>query len=125
MSTKHEKACNQCEYKGETNKDLKLHFETVHEGIRYFCVQCRFKTNVVFHHKGFWYSYDQCTFEVGTKQGLICHVKTVHEGVQYSCDRCDFKARRKHILKVHEEAFTKKYDIIVISVTIKQQTNIS
>ena len=33
-----------CLIKGETNIDLKLHFERVHEAIHYFCVHCGFKT---------------------------------------------------------------------------------
>ena len=66
-----------------------MHFETVNQGIRNFCVQCGFIIK-----QGFWYLCDHCKYEVGTKQGLICHVKTVHEGVQYYCDQCDFKATR-------------------------------
>ena len=65
---------------------LKEHVGTIHEGVRYSCVQC--------------------DYQASKKYNLKTHVATKHEGVHHSCDQCDYKATekgslRRHLLKSH------------------------
>ena len=48
---------------------LKIHVESIHEGLRYPC--------------------DKCPYKATTISSLKRHGESIHEGVCYSCDHCE------------------------------------
>ena len=55
-------------------------------------------------------------FSVDSKQNKV-HVESHHEGFWYLCDHCKFEVGTKQGLR----QFMKEFNILVISVTLKQQ----
>ena len=63
------------------NQALKRHIEVKHEGVKYNCSKCSFKSR--------------------SRSHLNEHTKVEHEGVQYNCDKCSFTANCKTKLYIH------------------------
>ena len=53
--------CDLCPFKTQSNKDLRSHLKSVHEGVKYPC--------------------DQCDYKATYKRGLLTHIKLKHVGV--------------------------------------------
>ncbi len=70
-----------CEYSTHSSYNLRMHFERVHEGIRWPC--------------------DICDYVGGYKGDLTRHKKIVHEGLSLACSICQFKTPKKYHLKEH------------------------
>ena len=66
---------------------LKVHVDSIHEGIQHNCNQC--------NHKG------------KTKAGLIIHLNSKHKGVSYPCDLCDYKSTVRKSLDRHKASIHK------------------
>ena len=60
---------------------LKLHTQSVHDGIRYPCPHCDYQATL--------------------KGELNKHIKSIHDGVKYPCPHCDYQATEKGSLKKH------------------------
>ena len=73
--------CIECDKKFASKRNLKHHFQSVHEGVRFNCDQCK---------KTFTFN-----------ESLKSHVKTQHSGRSVMCDFCDFTTKRKDSLKLH------------------------
>ena len=58
---------------------LKIHVESIHEGVRYPC--------------------DKCPYKATTISSLKRHGESIHEGVCYSCacDHCEYTATGRDI----------------------------
>ena len=64
--------CGLCGSGHKYPQSLKIHTQSVHEGIRFHCKQCN------------------STFS--NKNSLSLHRRSVHEGVFHFCKECDFKS---------------------------------
>ena len=73
--------CNYCDYTRENRSHVKIHQESVHEGIRYECDQC-----------------DQITT---TKSDLNRHKRIKHEGFKHKCRHCLFSTSQMAGLNRH------------------------
>ena len=73
-----------------TKVGLKIHKESIHDGVFYSC--------------------DKCTYKTITIPNLKQHKASSHEGVRYPCDQCDILpftavgSLRRHKVSVHKEA---------------------
>ena len=67
-----------CGSKFQTNGNLKIHIQSVHEKIQFECNECNYKAS---------------------KSALKLHVQTVHDGIKFDCDKCDHKYTPKVNLK--------------------------
>ena len=81
--------CTKCEYTTKRTADLKVHIQSVHEGVVFSCEECHYSDS--------------------NKRRLTKHIRSVHEGVIFSCDECQFSSKEKrrlnqHIQAVHEGA---------------------
>ena len=65
-------------------QNLKIHIESVHEGVVYSC--------------------DRCSYQGKDRKYLDIHKKRNHEGIVFSCSQCDYRARQISKLKSHQEA---------------------
>ena len=114
--------CDICEYKATRQTLLTLHIESKHEGIRYGCNICPFRTitnnflkGLKFHIKRkhnelvsvgkvVVFSCDLCSYKAFFEQSLKEHVQTQHEKLSlFSCTECEYKGSRKQSLKIHKE----------------------
>ena len=66
---------------------LVKHNIAVHEGLKYPCRYCDYKTS--------------------SKRYRAQHKRAVHEGVKYPCRQCDYKATSKGNLAIQKEQFMK------------------
>ena len=73
--------CRECDYKSNSNQNLKTHFKSKHLGIKYDCSHCLAKFSTTF--------------------GLKLHVQTIHDGIRFDCNKCDYKFTQKQLLKNH------------------------
>ena len=73
--------CKQCPKTFKSKPTLKIHTESIHEGIRHSC--------------------DTCNYEAITVATLKLHIQSVHEGITYPCDLCDFVSKHKSNLINH------------------------
>ena len=93
---------------GPVNCD-KRHIQIKHEGLRYTCHLCDYKTvkpgslrdHIKVKHEGFIYRCDQCDFTVKTSESLVKHVKVKHEGKGHPCPFCDFFGGERANLRIH------------------------
>ena len=78
--------CAQCAYKATQKIKLQQHVQSVHNGVKYNCVQCDYKA---------------CGYKASQKENLQKHVQSVHNGLKYNCVQCDHKATQKQSIKQH------------------------
>ena len=55
-------------------------------------------------HEGFKYACVQCDYKTAFKGNLNNHVRAMHEGLKYACVQCDFKTAFKGNLNNHVRA---------------------
>ena len=102
-------SCNECDKKFSTKKGYQLHFESIHEGVKYGCDKCDYKattpSNLTVHmkakHEGVKFDCNQCNYRATFKIGLKHHIASKHEGVKYACKQCDYQATQLSHLKTH------------------------
>ena len=100
--------CELCNFKGSNNTTLKIHMESIHQGVKYCCSKCdkQFtqKTHLRTHFKSAHLQLKRdCPFcgkqfQIGS---LKSHIKSVHEGIRYPCNHCNYQATQKSSLKNH------------------------
>ena len=101
--------CHLCDYRVRTKKSLKIHIQSVHEGVRYTCNDCDFyattkrilRIHIQSIHEGMNYSCDKCNFESTYERHLLRHIQAKHDGIKYPCQLCQYKASRKESLRKH------------------------
>ena len=70
LSKKDFLGCEDCDYLGNSFKNLEKHRKSKHEGIKFNCDKCEFK---------------------GTQISVLnVHIRFHHEGIKFECDKCDF-----------------------------------
>ena len=90
--------CRSCEKTFTRNSTLKLHEETVHEGIKYNfkCQKCpkefahlaTLKQHGEVVHEGIKYKCKECPKEFSIVQNLKNHTKVIHRGIKHKCKQC-------------------------------------
>lgn len=99
----------------ETPDGLRLHDETVHQGIRYTCNQCSRKfTQMVslrhhtndYHGKFSPYKCPDCSSSFSMRRQLTVHVKTLHP--RRNCSECSRSFSRREHLTDHINAIHHK-----------------
>ena len=116
---------------GITKKNLRVHKEQEHEGIRYPCDECEYvgarKLNLTAHknaaHSGQRLACENCPATFTTKKGLDLHREGAHLGREYFCDQCSYKTNRmqylrKHIQRKHEDLRCKDCDFLAQDLNI-------
>ena len=82
--------CHLCNVKKKSKASLRLHKSSIHDGVRYKCLE------------------DGCKFSGRQKGQLTVHIESVHLQIKYQCDVCDFEASQKYALRLHR---IKSHDI--------------
>ena len=103
--------CHLCEIKTVSKGSLKMHIESIHDGIRYECGQCDYMAtkqgNLKRHrqvkHEDPKYECDSCEYKTTQPEYLEMHTQSRHEGIRYSCDICDYSASRQDTIKAHKK----------------------
>jgi len=86
--SQHRYSCSQCKYFALTTRNLKIHVDSKHEGVRFPCPECDF---------------------AATTAGILkTHVESIHEGVRYPCSKCEYAATTAGILKNQLKVYTKE-----------------
>jgi len=76
--------CDQCDYKSPKGWNVRIHKQTVHDGIKFQC------------------KYENCTYQTTRKYELKKHLKVLHkEDVTFPCDICNTEFVHEFKLKIH------------------------
>ena len=79
-----------------TQKDyLACHIQLVHEGVKYECNQCEYRT--------------------ATQMNLICHIQSVHEECNYDCNQFEYRATHKVNLACHIQSLHEGYSLYYLN----------
>ena len=76
------KKCDMCDFTTKRMQHLKIHIDSIHNGIKHKC--------------------DICLLDYSSKANLLIHKNTQHLGVRYSCDKCDQIFKQNCQLKSHK-----------------------
>ena len=99
-----------CEYETPWKNGLKIHIESVHEGLTNQCPNCKYKTvskgNLQRHIKSAHeevISCSYCEYETAStrKKQLYIHIRSVHGEQMFPCPYCGYKATRKSSIQIH------------------------
>jgi KRAB domain-containing zinc finger protein len=108
--------CEACNYVATTNKNLRVHIESVHDGIRYRCDQCdqtmtreeglkRHKEKIHGLGKGQEYICEICgDYKTRIRGNLSQHIRIKHGERRFPCDQCEYKASTTGNLRLHRRA---------------------
>ena len=102
--------CNECDYKTNHRKNLVVHINNIHKGIKFACNQCDYQATTNSHLNGHikaqhmepQYKCKQCGQNFKHQTALYRHTKIVHEGLRFYCKFCDYSATHRHYVKKHE-----------------------
>ena len=91
------KICGVCGKNYKTQRNLRLHVQAEHLGIKFTCYQCNYqattngslKAHIQSLHEKIKYSCHRCDYQATTKGGLKTHIQAIHEKIKYSCNQCD------------------------------------
>ena len=98
-------ACDQCEYKARTERMIKTHHSSMHQGIRYTC--------------------NTCGFQASKKVSLTRHQQSIHEGKRYNCNQCGYQATTKIDLTSHQQSIQRTVSPNTSRVAIKRNLGVS
>ena len=101
----------QCQYQSNRPDKVKLHRQTIHQGIKFPCNHCEYKAmspcdlrkHVRGRHEGIRYTCDRCDHISVDKSSLKKHILAIHEGVRYSCDQCERSFTLRSSLSAHKK----------------------
>jgi len=109
--------CDRCSYITKSSKQLKLHQQREHDGVKFICDKCgleaisppALREHIKTVHEGLRYPCDKCEFVASTKSSFNYHSAKEHRGTQYLCERCSFASPiastlTSHMKRVHGEA---------------------
>ena len=106
-------------YNPQPTSRLKNHMRIVHEGLRFSCKLCTFKTsgnsNLKEHHQvvheELKFNCDQCEYSCNGKALLGRHGKMKHEEIWHSCDQCEYKSKDTRSFREHKRAIHEKIQL--------------
>ena len=78
---KEEFNCDKCNFKTNSNRNIRTHKRTTHDNIQNKC--------------------NQCSQIVNSNQSLLLHIRQNH-GVKLDCDKCAFKTKSPMIMRQHK-----------------------
>lgn len=107
--------CNRCDRSFTRGKDLHIHIDNVHKGIRHYCSFCwrRFtqKSSLAMHvqnmHAGECrvkrdrHACPSCVKSFVYKTHLKTHIKSVHEHIRHQCPSCEKSFTQNSSLNRH------------------------
>ena len=102
--------CEECDYRYKDKWQLKIHVESIHEGIIYRCSECNmkfsrketFNMHTIAKHKGLVFQCDVCESKCSTPSNLKFHKKVAHTSEVFNCTQCAYKTKSKPTLRKHE-----------------------
>ena len=79
--------CDQCGYQATQKSSLKIHIQSIHEGVKYPCNEYDYqstrpgnlKNHIQAKHEGIKYACDQCDYQLNSERSLYCHIKSKHK----------------------------------------------
>ena len=104
--------CDSCNNEYAKKRNLQIHKNRAHLGIRYSCPNCEHRAtstgNLKIHikskHEGVKSLCNLCDYRAYDKPSLSFHVKSIHLMQKpFACNNCDFKTALKTDLKRHNE----------------------
>ena len=109
-------ACSICDHQESRQINLKMHNQSVHQGIKYSCPICGLKfsregtlsTHIAEKHKERKYKCSNCDLEFNSYSSRRDHKQATHDVTKYNCDICQFSTHFLRNLKQH--AKTHKID---------------
>jgi len=101
--------CHLCDTVLSSKHRLRIHIESIHQGIRYPCDQCNYKATNKDHlkrhnqirHQEPKISCDSCDFKTATQDYLKNHKMSHHSNIKFQCHICDYRAGREVKVKQH------------------------
>ena len=109
--------CKICNKKFTLLRNLKTHIESVHDKIKFPCLQCEKQFTQKIHlkehtnafHGDVTFDCKYCKKQFKHRKARSNHIKLIHEGVNYPCNQCEFVSLSKngltyHIQVKHEDA---------------------
>ena len=76
--------CTSCDKTFGSTRSRSEHIKSSHEGIRYTCDHCKFKTK--------------------SRRYLLTHKQSKHGNNSFNCDQCEYKTNNKIYLKKHRKS---------------------
>ena len=123
--------CDQCEFISKGKYIIKTYIKITHEhkGMSIDCDQCSFKTNyrrnLKLHiqtiYDGICYNCDKCSFKTVHTRSLKRHNDVEHEGIRYTSEYCSYKSVEKRSLQNLCNLCTKLFATSAINVISKQE----
>ena len=102
--------CTQCNYKAQSKRDITLHTEVIHIGVKLPCDRCDYVGSsagaLKLHknkHKGKNFKCKVCDYTTTDKSHLKAHAGK-HIGIRYPCDECEKTFLSKFLVKMHKDA---------------------
>ena len=101
--------CSLCDKQFKSDISLRIHIQSVHEGLGYKCNQCDMnltskyvlRRHIEVVHEQIKHTCHVCGKQFVDKMNLTLHIQNKHEGVRYPCNLCDYKAPVQKSLAVH------------------------
>ena len=100
--------CEICQYLAFSIANLKIHIESIHEGVTYSCDSCEkifttrgnLRTHQEIHGKEIL-PYPKCPYKTYSKNYLKTHDKQIHGEATLKCKLCNYKTTRHGHLYRH------------------------
>ena len=103
--------CQECKFQATSRVRINRHQKSIHEGLKYKCIECNFKgrdlkTHMKLLHDNINSKFQckECDYQVSIEALLKRHHDSVQKRITYQCSECTYQATRKSDLKSHKEA---------------------
>ena len=104
--------CSECDIHFKSDISLRIHIQSVHEGLGYNCNQCDMnftskyglRRHIEVLHQKIKHTCHVCGKQFLDKDNLTLHIENKHEGVRYPCNLCDYKAPIRKSLAFHKKS---------------------
>ena len=104
--------CSECDIHFKSDISLRIHIQSVHEGLGYKCNQCDMnftskyglRRHIEVLHQKIKHTCHVCGKQFLDKDNLTLHIENKHEGVRYPCNLCDYKAPIRKSLAFHKKS---------------------
>ena len=83
------------------------------------------ETHKLSHHDGVRYNCNQCSYKSTQKSSLNAHKRVVHEGIHHECDKCSYTGISPYPLKSANIRKMKESNINVTIVHLKHLAKVT
>ena len=107
-STLEELNCDECDFKSESKRSIRMHKSKLHEPSLLSCTECNIKVKsketLKYHrerkHKKF--TCESCDFTANTSRNIKIHREKEHtKKPPFACQKCNYKGNSSMLLKAH------------------------